>query len=165
MTERGFLLFIEGELARRDDLDTLVGLGGGGLCVLDGGDNLHAGEDLAKDDVAAVEPGGGDGGDEELGPVGVGPGVGHREQARLGVVDLKVLVVKLAVAAVDRLAAAAVARRKVTTLDHKAGDHTVERRPLVSKALLASRKSTEVLHSLGHNITKQAKHNTSEGGR
>ena len=36
---------------------------------------------LAEDDVAAVEPGAGDRGDEELGAVGVGAGVGHGEEA------------------------------------------------------------------------------------
>ena len=37
---------------------------------------------LPKDDVFAIEPRGGHGGDEELAAVGVGPGIGHRQHAR-----------------------------------------------------------------------------------
>jgi hypothetical protein len=55
--------------------------------------------------VAAVEPGGDDGGDEELGAVGVGAGVGHAEKEGLGVLELEVLVRELL--AVDGLAAGA----------------------------------------------------------
>jgi hypothetical protein len=40
-------------------------------------DNLPALEDLAEDDVTAVEPRGDGGGDEELRAVGVLAGVGH----------------------------------------------------------------------------------------
>ena len=47
---------------------------------------------LAEDDMAAVEPGGDDGGDEELGAVGIGAGVGHAEEERLAVLELEVLV-------------------------------------------------------------------------
>src|SRR4051812_17961427 len=49
----------------------------------------------AEDDVLAVQPGGHHGGDEELRAVGVGAGVGHRQQARLGVLELEVLVREL----------------------------------------------------------------------
>lgn len=34
-------------------------------------DDVHTVDDLAEDDVLAVEEGGGDGGDEELGTVGI----------------------------------------------------------------------------------------------
>lgn len=57
--------------------------------------------------------GGYPGRDEELRAVCVGSGVGHREQAGLGVIDLEVLVIKLA-AFVDRLAAASISEREVT---------------------------------------------------
>ena len=61
--------------------------------------------DLAEDDVLAVQPAGDDGGDEELGAVGVGPGVGHAEEEGLGVLELEVFVRELL--AVDGLAARA----------------------------------------------------------
>ena len=70
--------------------------GAAGLDGLD--DALRLGvvvRDLAEDDVAAVEPRGHDGGDEELGAVGVGAGVGHREHEWLAVVELEVLVREL----------------------------------------------------------------------
>ena len=56
---------------------------------------------LPEDDVAAVEPGGGHRGDEELGAVGVAAGVGHGEEAGRLVLDGEVLVRELG--AVDRL--------------------------------------------------------------
>jgi hypothetical protein len=62
------------------------------------------------------------------------------------VLQLEVLVGELV--AVDGLAASAVALGEVTTLDHEVLDDTVERGALVTKALLASSKSSEVLGSL-----------------
>jgi hypothetical protein len=44
---------------------------------------------LSEDDVLAVEPRSDDGGDEELGSVGVGSSVGHREKSGLGVLELE----------------------------------------------------------------------------
>jgi hypothetical protein len=63
--------------------------------------NVHTVDDLTKDDS-----------DEELRAVGAWAGVGHREQTRLGVLLVKVLVCELG--AVDRLAATTVAEGKVT---------------------------------------------------
>ena len=61
---------LELELTRVSD-DNLLG-GRGAVEILDLLDNVHALEHLAEDDVAAVEPRGGDGADEELGAIGVG---------------------------------------------------------------------------------------------
>jgi len=70
--------------------------------------------DLAKDDVLSVQPAGDNSGDEELRAVCVGAGVGHGEQAGLGVLELEVLVLELL--AVDGLATGAVATGEVTSL-------------------------------------------------
>jgi hypothetical protein len=60
------------ELSALGDLDRLDGLVARGLGhLLDLLDDIVAVEDLTEDDVAAVEPAGDDGGDEELGAVGV----------------------------------------------------------------------------------------------
>ena len=61
-----------GELAGLGD-ENLLGRGGA-VEVLDLAHNLHALGNLAEHDVAAVQPGGFDGADEELGAVGVGAG-------------------------------------------------------------------------------------------
>ena len=53
--------------------------------------------------MLAVEPFGLDGAEEELGPVGVLPGIGHGERARPKVLQCEVLVSELV--PVDRLAA------------------------------------------------------------
>lgn len=104
------------QLAGLGDLDRLLGLVTRlGLDVLDLLDDIVALEDLAEDDVAAIEPAAGDllakapfkvfsdrfnvrsnnSGDEELGAVGVLSGVGHGENALLGVLELEVLIGKL----------------------------------------------------------------------
>ena len=44
---------------------------------------------------------------------------------------------------------------EVTTLEHELGNDTVERRALVSEALLASAESLEVLGGLGDNVIKE----------
>ena len=85
----------------------------------------------------------GAGAQEELRAVGARAGVGHREDARAGVLELKVLILELG--AVDGLAAGAVAGGEVAALAHELGDHAVERRALVAEALLAGAQGTEVL--------------------
>ena len=47
---------------------------------------------LTEDDVLAVEPGGHDGGDEELRAVRVRASVSHREEEGLIVLELEVLI-------------------------------------------------------------------------
>lgn len=61
--------------------------------------------DLAKDDVTVIKPRGLNGGDEELGTVGVGAGVGHGKKTGAVVLLLEVLVGELL--AVDGLATSA----------------------------------------------------------
>lgn len=112
--------------------------------------------------MLAIEPGGDDGGDEELGAVGVGTAVGHGEEAGLGVTEVEVLISKLV--AVDGLAASAVAAGEVTTLDHEVLDDTVELGALVAEglarlahALLAGAESAEVLSGLGDDVGEELK--------
>jgi hypothetical protein len=105
------------QLAALGNLDSINGLvAGSRLAVLDLVNNVVALEDFAKDDVASVQPASartllafgtlisgaqlanlrGDGsGDEELGAVGVGSGVGHGKKTLLGVLELEVLVLEL----------------------------------------------------------------------
>ena len=148
--------------------------GPAGLEALDDGVGLGvAVGDLAEDDVAAVEPGGDDGGDEELGAVGVGAGVGHGQHEGLLVGELEVLVGELL--AVDGLAAGAlssynvnemgtlgcgtgkayVAASKVSALQHELRDHAVELAALVAVALLAGAEGAEVLGGLGDDIVEE----------
>ena len=91
----------------RSAIGSYLGLAGVGSLLLDGLDDLHACveqfsrrnaaamrtertlNNLAEDDVLAIEPRGDNGGDEELGSVGVGSGVGGREESGLGVLELE----------------------------------------------------------------------------
>ena len=52
--------------------------------------------------------------DKELGTVGVGPSVGHRQDAGSGVLELEILILELG--AVDGLATGSVVVGEVTTL-------------------------------------------------
>ena len=68
---------------------------GVGTLSLDLPDEILSLGDLTEDDVLTVQPGGNDGGDEELGSVGVGSSVGHGEQEGLVVPQLEVLIGEL----------------------------------------------------------------------
>jgi hypothetical protein len=92
------------QLSAGNNLDSLLWTVTGVLFdVLDQVDNLVAFDNLAKDNVAAIEPCGGNGGDEELGAVGVFAAVGHAEKALARVLELEVLIRELV--AIDGLAA------------------------------------------------------------
>lgn len=129
--------------------DGALGLAGAGSLPLNGLDNVKTLGDLTEHDVLSIEPRGDDGGDEELGAVGVWSGVGHGQESGLGVLQLEVLVGKLG--AVDGLAAGTIAGGEVTTLQHEVGDDSVEAGSLVAEAVLASAELSEVLGRLGDN--------------
>lgn len=103
--------------------------------------------------MSVIEPAGNDSCDEELGSIGVLSGIGHGEESRLVVLELKVLIWKTL--AIDGLAASAVTLGEITALEHEVGDHTVERRSLVAKAVLASSEFTEVFASLGDDVIEE----------
>src|SRR2546427_7114129 len=89
-------------------------------------DETHARDDLAEDAVLVVEPRRRHQRDEELPAVGVGPAVGHRQNARLVVAQLRVELVGEVVAR----ASGALAER-IAALDHEIGYHAVEDRAVV----------------------------------
>ena len=149
------------KLAALGDLDSLDGsVRRSSLAVLDLLDNFVALKNLAEDNVLAIEPRSDDGGDEELGAVGVTTSVSHGEKTLLGVLELEVLV--LEAVTVDGLATSAVTLGEVTTLDHKVLDDTVEGRALVTEALLTSSKGAEVLSSLGDSLAIETHDNAAE---
>src|ERR1051325_1298913 len=94
-------------------------------------DDIVALDDLPEDDMLAVQVRRRGGADEELRAVGIRPGIGHRQGAGsevLAGLALEGFVIEPA--AVDRLAAGAVALREVAPVAHEFRDHAVERRAL-----------------------------------
>ena len=128
---------------------------GGGTESLDLLDNVHGLgiSDLAEDDVLAIEPRGDNGGDEELGAVGVGASVGHGQKTRAGVLVDEVLIGELLT--VDGATTGTVATGEVTTLEHELGDDTVEGRALVTLTLLGVAELSEVLGGLGNLVGEE----------
>ena len=88
---------------------------------------------LAEYHVLVVQPVAGVAREEELAAIRVGARVGHGEQARPGVLEVEVLVIKLV--AVYRDATCAIPFDKVSTLTHEALDDSVEGAPLVADGL------------------------------
>ena len=128
-----------------DDRDVLVRLVEPvALDVLDGLANFHAVGDAAEDGVLVVEPGRGHGGDEELGPVGVGSRVGHGHRKGAVVPEAWVeFVVELA--APDAFAAGAVAQR-IARLDHEGFDDLCARRPVELGGAQEERRESRFAH-------------------
>lgn len=120
--------------------------------------------------MLAVQPGGLDGGNEELGSVSVLAGIGHGQKTRASVAKLKVLI--LEASTVDGLATGAVVVSEITTLDHEVLhgvllttirssvtlvsiaylNDTVECAILVAIAVLSSSQSAEILNGLGNSL-------------
>ncbi|KAG7709496.1 hypothetical protein KL933_002990 [Ogataea haglerorum] len=123
---------------------------------------LHSGvvalNDLAKDNVRAVQPWAWHGGDEKLRPVGVRTGVGHGEKTRLGVLFLEVLVREPL--SIDGPASVSIMAGNVAALQHEVRNHSVENGVLVPKALLVGAQSSEVLDGLWNNLVVQVEHHT-----
>jgi hypothetical protein len=130
----------------------------------DGFDLLHhvvPRHDLAEHDVLAVEVGRRGRAEEELRAVRVRTGVRHRQGAGAEVLArLAAERFVVEAAAVDRLAAAAVAAGEVAPLAHEVGDHAVERRALERErrsrlALRADAQLEEVFGGLGARVGEQ----------
>jgi hypothetical protein len=143
------------QLARLLNLDGLLGLTRLRSDLLNGLDDVQALDNLAEDDVLAVQPRCLDSADEKLAAVGVGSGVGHGQDTRSSVLQGEVLVLELL--AVDTLTTGTVAAGEVTTLKHELGDDAVEGGTLVVEGLsrlagtlLTGAEGTEVLGRLGN---------------
>jgi len=106
---------------------TVAGIGGR---VLDLAHHIHAGQDLAEDNVTSVQPAGLLGGDEELGSVGVLASVGHAQPTGTVVLQLEVLI--LEALAIDGASSGTIALGEVATLDHEVLDDAVELAALVA---------------------------------
>ncbi len=102
----------------------MSGLAGGSTLSLDLLDDVHTLGDLAEDDVVTIEPRARDGGDEELGAVGVGTSVGHGEAAGLLVAKLEGLIGELH--AVDGLTTGTIASLRMGGSGER---HTVKSPP------------------------------------
>lgn len=88
------------------------------------------------------------GGDEKLRTIRVSSSIGHRKQTGSGMLVVEVLVTELF--SVNRLTSSSISTSKITTLDHKTLNNTVESASLVMKrlstaslSLLSSAKSAK----------------------
>lgn len=127
---------------------------------LDPLEHVHALDHRPEHHMPIVQPGRLHRRNEELGAVGVGPRVRHREDAGRRVLQREVLIGELV--AVDRLATGAVVVGEVAPLTHEVGDDTMERRPLVPETLLAGAQGAEVLRSLGDDVIAKLQNNMTQ---
>jgi hypothetical protein len=153
------------ESAGVHDKCLLAGRSTGGSDPLESLDGFYAFKDFTENDVAVVEPWGWLEGDKELGVVGVGAGVGHRQKVGLLVLEIEVLVVELRT--IDRLATTAVSESDISTLGHELGNDSVELAVLevegLSRVAHTGRsvaQSGEVTGSLGDDVTEEAENDT-----
>ena len=127
-------------------------------------DNFQALNDPSEDDVLAIQPGGRDRANEELGPVGVGPCIGHGKDTGALVTETEVFIGKLFT--VDGTATGAVVAGEITTLAHEFRNDTVETGILERQALplFTSAQGAEVFSSAGDNVGAQFHDNAAKSG-
>lgn len=117
---------------------------------------------LSKHDVLPIEMWARFEGHKELATVGVLAEVRHRQQAllrmreKLLVLEIPPQVARDGSACIDRLAASAIPRSKISPLDHEISDDAMELRSFVSKPLLRRAQCAEVLASDGGFIVVQS---------
>merc|ERR1719310_358263 len=111
--------------------------------------------------MAAVQPAGLHCRDEELGAVGVRPGIRHAQHTWAGVLELEVLVRELG--PVDALATSAVTACEVAALNHEIRDDAMELRALVvqglarlTHALVTCAEGDKVGHRLRDIVAEEA---------
>lgn len=75
--------------------------------------------ELAEDHMLAIQPGSKGRGDEELGAIGVGSGIGHAQKPLLVMQQLEILIGEFL--SVDRFATGAVAGGEITAWHMKPG--------------------------------------------
>lgn len=92
--------------------------------------NLLACNHFAEDSVLAIEVGSRKVGDEKLAAVGVGSGIGHGENSRLGVLERTINFIRKPVSRTTRTRASWIA-----TLDHEIRNHAVKCHAVIVTAL------------------------------
>ncbi|EEQ39471.1 hypothetical protein CLUG_03599 [Clavispora lusitaniae ATCC 42720] len=121
---------------------------------------IKAVQNFAKDDMGTIQPGSHHSGDKKSRTVCVLTSVGHGQSVRSVMLQLEVLILKLA--AVNRFSTISFSCFKVATLKHEVGDHPVENRVFVAKGrVIRNSQLSKVLNGLWHNGTKQTNGDTS----
>lgn len=101
--------------------------------------------------MSVIQPGCFHGGDEELGSVGIGTGVRHRQNPETGMLQGEVFIRELV--AIDGLTAGTIVIGKVTPLAHEIRNDAVECGTLVSEAVLSGTESAEVFGCFRNHVT------------
>lgn len=110
---------------------TVTGIGGGRL---DLAHDIHAGQNLAEDNMTSVQPAGLLGCNEELRAIGVLASIGHAQPTGAIMLQLEVLI--LETFTVNGASAGTVTLGEVTTLDHEILNDAVELAAFVAAIII-----------------------------
>jgi hypothetical protein len=164
MVKRCYQLLLE--LARVHNRNFALGRTAVGSLSLDFLDKLLSFDNFPKDNMTTIKPRCLNSSNKELRSVGVGSRVGHGQVHGSFMLQLEILIVKLA--PVDRFSSTSIKIGEITSLNHEIGNDSVEdgslemkRLSRFSNSLLTGAQGPKVLGSLGDVLSEQSQDDAS----
>merc|ERR1719215_1452857 len=122
--------------------------------LFDESHDIHTVDDLAKDNMATVQPGGFLHGDKKLRSICVFSSVGHGQPSSSVMLELEVLVIEAL--SVDGFTSGSIFSGEISSLEHEIFDDAMENRSAISFRFGSLSQLEEILDRLGNSLAKES---------